>query len=454
MSLIDSESGAEMCCPDQYEGPEDFAAAIFESNAEDGFISKARFIGLGHLLFRFAQEQGEGPERDLKRMITDMAGPFAEKEKCKDAAKEIVKKVGSEVIPFVAGEIFDWIDRDENKGICQDELDCAITACMQGVSAAFGLIFKALDKDGNGTLSAEELSEFFANLVRIGGKCALVFINVFASTFKDDMSEGVAQEAFTHLDSNEDDMLEKSDLEDMLEGLTQMKEQIQMVKEGMDESADGPEAIICQLLFGSIDKCKAAGDVDPEAFYNLFDTMMNEQIDQMRALANNPDVCPAPPEIVDKLMPFVDTAITALQGAFKHNMKAVTDAYFALLDANSDGIVQNSELMALAGIIDVDTSAQDTFDGLYSMVDTDGDGNITKQEFVAFLKKLFDLAVVSLQNAVGVYQAVINAVAAAFFQFFIEAVSEGGQLTREKFDEIAEAFAEDGPEVLMAPLMM
>lgn len=449
-------SGAEMPNPESgdFDGPEQFAAAVFEKNAEDGAISKDRFIGLGHCLFQLFQEQGEGPERDIKRMIRDMAGPFAEKEKCKNAAQEIVANIGSEVIPFVAGEVFDWMDRDQNKGVCQDELNCAITAAMEGPAAAFGMIFQALDKDKSGSLSAAELSEFFARLVGIGGKCALVFINTFSSTFKDDMADGAAEEVFGHLDSNEDGLIEKGDLEDMLQGLTMMKEQVGMMKEQVSEMGEGPEAMIFQLMTGSIDKCKAAGDVNPEAFFDLFDKIMNEQIDQFRALTKNVDALPVPPEIVEKFMPFVETAITALQAAFKENMKAVTDAYFTLLDANSDGIVSNSELMAVAGIFDADTSAQDTFDGLFAMVDTDGDGNISKAEFVDFIKKVFDLVVCSLKNAVSVYQAIINAVAAAFFKFFIEAIAGGGELSEDKFTELAAAFAEDGPEVLMQPLMM
>eukprot|EP00656_Telonema_subtile_P002272 TRINITY_DN109_c0_g1_i1.p1 TRINITY_DN109_c0_g1~~TRINITY_DN109_c0_g1_i1.p1 ORF type:complete len:462 (+),score=170.24 TRINITY_DN109_c0_g1_i1:174-1559(+) len=451
-------SGANMPDPTEFEGPEEFATVLFDSNQTDGAIDRDRFIGLGHCLFQAAREEGDGPEKDLKRMIRDMAGPFADKDKCKDAAKEIVDKVGSEVVPYVAGQLFDWMDRDQSNGISKDEIDCAITCAMSGPMSILvaenegkpSLIFSAIDKNKSGSLSSEELSEFLANLVKLAGKCLLVFINVFASTFKDDLADGATGELFENLDMNEDGFLDKEELADMVEGLTMMKEQLKMVSE---MGCEGPEGMVLALIGNGIETCKNAGDLEPQALFDLFENLMNAQVGQLEGLVSNEEALPVPPEIVEKFKPFLDIAIAALKDAFKVNMKEVTDAYFHLLDANSDGIVQNSELMAFVGIFDTETSAEDTFNGLFAMVDTDGDGKISKDETVEFIKKVFDLGVVSVKNAIEVYQAIINAVAQAFLKFFIQAIAGGDELTQDKFQEIAGAFAQDGPEVLLAPLM-
>jgi len=446
-------SGAELPSPDGFEGPNDFALAVFEKNEQGGSISKERFIGLAHCCFQVAQEQGATPERDIRHMLKEFAGPFGDSEKAKDAANEIIGKLTSEVIPFVASEIFDVLDGDKNKGISKEEIDVAITAAMQGPSAAFGMLFKAVDKDGSGSLSAQELSNFSANIVKMAGKCALVFINVFAATFKDDMVDGAVHEIFDHLDRNEDGFLDKEELADMLGGLTMMKEQLGQIKEQMSMMG-GPAAMVFEMLTSTVNQWKAAGDLNHDGFYHLFETLLNTQVDQLRTLAHDGEAIPVPPEIVAKFMPFVETGITALQEAFKINMKAVTDAYFNLMDANSDGIVQHHELMAVIGLVDADTTAEQCFDGLFAMVDSDKDGKISKDETVAFFKKLFDLAVVGAKNAVEVYQAIINAVAAEFFKFFIQQIAGGDDLSADKFEEIASAFAQDGPEVLLAPLMM
>eukprot|EP00657_Telonema_sp_P-1_P010826 TRINITY_DN542_c0_g1_i1.p1 TRINITY_DN542_c0_g1~~TRINITY_DN542_c0_g1_i1.p1 ORF type:complete len:312 (+),score=144.56 TRINITY_DN542_c0_g1_i1:120-1055(+) len=304
--------------------------------------------------------------------------------------------------------------------------------------------------------STEELSQFFANLVQLGGKCALVFINVFASTFKDDLADGAVGALFQQLDENEDGFLDKEELSALREGVEAGKEHFNMMFEmmsGEDAMCDPGMAIAFKLMTQTMDRCKAAGDMAPEAFYELSESVLEAQIKEVRELVTG-DSLPVPPEIIEKFLPFIDTAFDTLQSAFKDNMRAVTDAYFEILDANSDGVLQQSELMAIVGIVDKDVSAEDAFEGLFAMVDSDGDGKISADEGTAFAKKVFDLVVCSLQNGVAVYQAVINAVAQVFLKFFLDAIAGGEELTSEKFQEIAASFAEDGPESLMAPLMM
>jgi len=278
MASTHDESGASFPDPESFGGPEEFATALFDANAEDGSIGKDRFVGLGHCCFESMCKLNEGPEADVKRMLRGILGPMGEKEKCKDAAKEIVTKVGSEVVPFVAAEIFDWMDQDKDKGVTREELDVAITAAMQGPAAAFGMIFQA-------------------------------------------------------------------------------------------------------------------------------------------------------------------------------NMKSVSEAYFDLLDADSDGIIQSNELMAIGGIFDKKTTVDQSFDSLFAMADTDGDGSIDKAESSAFVMKCIALMVSSAKGGVAVYQNVAIAMAGEFFKLLLESVCGGEELTKEQFGELAQGFAEDGPEALMGALM-
>eukprot|EP00658_Telonema_sp_P-2_P009996 TRINITY_DN1373_c0_g1_i1.p1 TRINITY_DN1373_c0_g1~~TRINITY_DN1373_c0_g1_i1.p1 ORF type:complete len:448 (-),score=164.21 TRINITY_DN1373_c0_g1_i1:391-1734(-) len=444
-NTTDPNTGAVLPHPEECGGPEEFAKSVFELNEQDGAVSRERFVALAHLLFDLARSEGSGPDNDVKHMVRDFAGPFGDSEKIMEAAKEIVDKVSAEVVPFVAGEVFEWMDRDSSKGICKDEIDMAITACMSGPEAAFGMVFSAVDKDGNGSLSTEEMSDYFTNLIKMAGKCAHVVVNVFASTFKDDIADGVSGELFRELDANGDDFLDKEETHMMKDGLEMLKQQLAMA-----DQMGPPADMIMGVLQREIKACKEAGDVCPDKFFALFEKLFYQNLATIKETASNPEMVPIPYE---KIQPFVESAEEALKSGFAPNIRPITDAYFAILDANSDGIVQNSELMALMGIFDQDTSPEDSFNGMFAMVDSAGNGKISKDEGIAFIKKLFDFGVGCAKGGIDLYQVLIAAVAKTFIKFFLDGLADGEELTKEKFDEIAVAFAENGPEVLLAPML-
>merc|ERR1712166_800239 len=291
---------------------------------------------------------------------------------------------------------------------------------QEGPSAAFGMIFQAIDHNKDGKLSATELSKFFAKLVEIAGKCALVFINVFAATFKDDLVDGITEEAFRHLDEDE----------------------------------DGVQKECFDFMMSLVHECKNAGDLDKDASHALLTKFVESEIELGRKLLKNEDgELPIPGEIVDKVMPFIEITITTILSSFQTHMKEVSEAYFNLLDADSDGILQNSELMALVGVFDTDMTAEQSFDSLFAMVDTNADGKIENAECTEFFKKSFDAGVCVAKNLVELYKAVGVAVSAAFFKFLIDTIAGGEDLTEEKFNELAQGFAQDGPEVLLGALM-
>merc|ERR1711935_66392 len=446
MASTHDESGASFPDPESFGGPEEFATALFDANAEDGSIGKDRFVGLGHCCFESMCKLNEGPEADVKRMLRGILGPMGEKEKCKDAAKEIVTKVGSEVVPFVAAEIFDWMDQDKDKGVTREELDVAITAAMQGPAAAFGMIFQAIDHNKDEKLSCEELSQFFAKLAAVGGKCALVFIDVCAATFKDDIADTFTDGAFDQLDANGDGALDKEELSDLCEVLGQMKQGFASGECQADP--EGPQKQVYDLLVSFIEKCRNAGDLDKAAFHNFLTEIVDAEIEFGRKVLNSGEF-PVPPELIEKFMPIIETAIKAFQEAFQANMKSVSEAYFDLLDADSDGIIQSNELMAIGGIFDKKASVDQSFYSLFAMADTDGDGSIDKAESSAFVMKCIALMVSSAKGGVAVYQNVAIAMAGEFFKLLLESVCGGEELTKEQFGELAQGFAEDGPEALM-----
>lgn len=136
-------------------------------------------------------------------------------------------------------------------------------------------------------------------------------------------------------------------------------------------------------------------------------------------------------------------------------MRPICDSYFELLDANNDCILQNDELMTLLNIFSTDEniSAEDKFNALFALVDTDGDGKCDKNECVEFGHKCYDVGVASVKSAVEIYQEIAKAVAVGFFALFMQKIAGGDELTKDQFNDLASSFEEHGPEVLLAPLM-
>lgn len=460
-TVTHEETGGVFLLPDQYDGPEEWASALFEKNQEGGSINKEKFRGIGHGVFHLVVKENR-MKGDLKRAITDMIpGEMADEDAVKEAAKTVIEKVGQEVVPFVADQIFDWLDRDKDKGVTETEIKIAIQLFKdaeeedKGPETAFGMLFQAIDSDSNGKLSVDELSEFFASFVNLAGKCALTFINVVSETFRDDMVDQVVGIGFSQLDENSDGKLDKDELAMMVMGLEQMTEGLKQAREFADEP---PQKLILDIIERSVKMCTEAGDLSPEGFHDLCCKCSEENIDHVRDFMNKgveEGELPIPPPLLEIITPFVDIAQDTFKSATRNSLRPLSDAYFELLDADSDGTLTNAELMSLMNLFSTDEgiTGEDKFHALFSIVDTDGDGSIDKAEGTAFGHKSYDLAVASAKFGVQLYQEMAKAVANKVFHFFIEKIAGGEELSQETFNELASGFAEHGPEVLMAPLM-
>jgi Ca2+-binding EF-hand superfamily protein len=389
--------------------------------------------------------------KDLARTIRDMSGRMAEDGKAKDAADTILQKVGEEVVPFVAESIFDFLDSNRDSGVSKDEIDCAVQGMMQGPEAVFHMLFTIIDKNRNGSLSVDEIAEFFKELVTLYGNCLLVFINVFAANFKEDMIDGVVEQAFAALDANGDGALDKEELAPMTEGLMAMSQGIEQMTEAAED--DPVAKMVKELLDDTIARCSTVGDCSPDGFYQLCCDLVDACCQSCYDFLHS-DELPIPPEMLEKFGSFITDLKDALVQSCKDTMRPVTDAYFELLDADGDGTLQTAELMALVNVFTAGGDVDEKFNALFHIVDTDGDGKCDCQEVQAFMKKGFDIAVATGKNCVEVYLAVVKAVAHTLFAFFVKQFTSGGdEMSAEQFKELSGSFAQDGPEALLAPLM-
>jgi len=460
--VVHEETGGTFLLPDGFDGPKEWSAALFEANADGGSINREKFQGIGHCVFHLVAKERR-MKREMTGAILEIAGNFpgGDEDRCKEAAKTVVQKVGEEVVPYVANQLFDWLDRDKDKGVSQAEVEAAMNLFMEaeeedkGPEAAFGMLFDVIDTDGNKKLSTDEISAFFAKFVDVAGDCVLAFINVVSATFRDEMVDGVVNAAFEALDQNGDGKLDKEELAMMIGGLEQMGAGLAEARANCD---DGPEKMIIDAINETVETCNDAGDLSPEGFYELCNKLTDKRVQYMTSFIDQgvaEGELPLPPPLYEAIKPLIDTGVETLLKTFKETVRPVTDSYFDLLDANSDGVLQHDELMALMNVFSADQSisAEDKFNALFALVDTDGDGQIDNSEGTAFGGKGYDLAVDTAKFGVGVYQAIAKAVAQAFIKFFVEKLAGGDELSQDAFNSLAGTFAEQGPEALMAPLM-
>lgn len=391
-------------------------------------------------------------------MIKDMVGPIAEKEQIQEASEEIVQKVSQEVIPYVTDNLFKIIDRDGDGGLVKTEIEFIMKSLEQDPAACFGMLFEVIDQNGDGKLEASEVGTFFKEILKLGGDTAKVFITVFAATFKDTAIGQVLDEIFSNLDENGDDRLDQDELQGIRAGFQEGKNALKEFSE-----QPGPWEIVFELLKTELEALNAAGDMNHEQFYALFNTLLQKQMSQCNKILHDEDKGVAPPELIKAHKDLIATMFESIEEAFGEAMREPIDAYFNLLDANSDGIISQEELSALTGLIDMEASGEECFDRIIKIMEApnkeEDQGVITREEATTFMGKLFDLFTSSVKGAVDFYLAVLSKIAVPVFSTLITKIVQSGDsetentISRDKFTEIAQAFAEDGPEVLLAPLM-
>lgn len=473
------ETGAWFCNPDNTEGPEEFIDLLFEKNAENGALRKDKFRGIGHCMFHVIAT-AEGAERKLAQMIAEafpereMLQQFSSEETVLEAARTVLDRIEQEVVPFVADELFKVLDRDKDKGVSKEEALMTMQAVAED-GHPFGMLFQVLDVNGDKALSVDEMSEFFASVANLAGSVATMVINVVSSALRDDLVDGMCGIAFGMLDANGDDKLDQEELAEFkevavheigawperMEDAKQMfsdvsdPEDVQSIMQKVEEGELAPHdvqaLVVYTVILKAVKACSEAGDLSPDGLSALCANSSLEFLETMRKM-----MVPLLPVPEAMLAPILDAGQDALKATTQSSMKPLTDAYFALLDSDGDGTLQNAELMAIPSVFAPgdDSSAEDKFQRIFRILDTDGDGSVDKDESVAFGHKLYDIVVASAKFGVSTYQELAKAVARAFIHMYISKVAEdGATLSEEQFMQLAAAFEEDGPGALLGPMM-
>jgi len=442
--------------PSDTEDPASYVEALMAAYGPDN-ISEASFLAMVADGIAFAEASGALNIADFQEQAAEMAGGVGiDEDKVKTVSDDVINKVKQIIIPFIGGEIFRWFDRDGGGGVSKDEM-MAIVSLAQGgdpMEICKDFVWNVLDKNGDGELSNEEISSFLAQIFQIGAKTAHCVIDTFATAFRGDVTQVIVQQAFNALDGDGDGFIDEDELAMVKGGLEQMSAQL---KEVCDEGEAEPPLM---LLLEDAKACKAwlateakdGADMDKFMAFNM--TLMQGRIDTCMKLLESEEVTDVvPPAIMTKIMEFVPAVVEALKAVTKEKIGAISQAAFTLMDANKDGKLDEEEILALGGLFDPDRDVDLKFSSLLAMIDADGDKKVSPDELTEFAGKLFDLIVCVAQTGVDIYAAIATVVAANGIKFAMGKIAGGDRISKDKYAELMAQVEEDGPEVLMGPLM-
>jgi len=447
--------------PEECGDPVSFVDALLAEYGPE--ISEEKFV----LMFKegaaFAKAQGQDPISEMQSQMVEMGeGAGIESEKVTEVSNDAIAKVQDIIIPFVAAEIFKWLDRDSSKGVSKDEIMFFASMAMEGEEKAMevckSLLWSVLDKNGDGKISSAELSAFVAEILQLLAKVAHCVVDTLSTAFKGDVMQVIVGQAFANLDADNDGFIDEAELEMVKQMLEQMQGELQGLSTADPEDVPVP----VKLMLEDVKACKAfateqaSGGADLAKVVAFNRTLLDGRIAFAKKMLDDDETfeeLPIPPTILAKIREFGEPVMAAISKIMDDKLETITKCIFDICDANSDGKLDEDEFLGIAGVMDHERSVEDKFSSFLGLIDTDGDKKVSPDELKEFAGKVFDAGVCGAQIGIDLYAEIAKTVAALAIAFLLEKMVGADEVTKEKVDEILGQVMEDGPECLLGPLM-
>jgi Ca2+-binding EF-hand superfamily protein len=447
--------------PQECGDPVSFVDALLAEYGPE--ISEEKFV----LMFKdgaaFAKGEAGDPISEMQSQIVEMGeGVGIESDKVTAVSNDAIAKVQDIIVPFVAAEIFKWLDRDSSKGVSKDEIMFFASMAMEGEEKAMevckSFLWSVLDKNGDGKLSSEELSGFVAEILQLVAKVAHCVIDTFATAFRSDVMQVIQGQAFANLDADNDGFIDEAELAMVKDGLEQLQGELQELSTADAEDIPVP----VKMMLEDVKACKAfateqaSGGADLAKVVAFNRTLLDGRIAFFKKMLDDDDTfeeLPIPPAILAKIRGFAEPVMAAISHTMDEKLETMVKCIFDICDANKDGKLDEDEFLGIAGLMDHERSVEDKFSGFLALIDTDGDKKVSPDELKEFAGKVFDAGVCGAQIAIDLYAEIAKTVAALAIAFLLEKMVGADEVTKEKVDEMIGTVMEDGPESLLAPLM-
>jgi len=447
--------------PQEAGEPEAFVDALIAEYGPE--ISEAKFLQMASEGVAFARAEFAAPILEMQGQAVQMGQQVGvEGGKIQEVSDDAIGKIEDIIVPFVATEVFKWLDRDSNKGVSKDEIMFFISAAMKGeeemMSICQGFLWQTLDKDGNGSLSTAEVSGFVAEILQLAAKVSHCVIDTFATAFKGDAIQVIVGQAFQNLDADNDGFIDEGELQMVKEGLEGLQRELQQISTADDEDVPVP----VKLMLEDVKACKAfateqaSGGADLAKVVAFNRTLLDGRMAFCKKMLDDDETfeeLPIPPAILAKIREFGEPVMAAINKTMDDKLETITKCIFDICDANKDGKLDEDEFLGIAGVMDHERSVEDKFSCFLGLIDTDGDKQVSPDELTEFASKVFDAGVCGTQIGIDLYAEIAKVVAKLAIEFVLGKVCGGDELSKEKFDELLGTVLEDGPEALLGPLM-
>jgi Ca2+-binding EF-hand superfamily protein len=426
-------------------------------------ISEEKFVLMFKEGTEYAKAEGEDPISEMQGQMVAMGeGAGIEPEKVTEVSNDAIAKVQDIIIPFVAAEIFKWLDRDSSKGVSKDEIMFFASMAMEGQEKSMevckSLLWSVLDKNGDGKISSAELSAFVAEILQLLAKVAHCVVDTLSTAFKGDVMQVIVGQSFANLDADNDGFIDEAELEMVKQGLEKLQGELQELSTADDEDIPVP----VKLMLEDVKACKAfateqaSGGADLAKVVAFNKTLLDGRMAFCKKMLDDDETfeeLPIPPAILAQIREFGEPVMAAINRICDDKLETITKCIFDICDANSDGKLDEDEFLGIAGVMDHERSVEDKFSSFLGLIDTDGDKKVSPDELKEFAGKVFDAGVCGTQIGIDLYAEVAKTVAALAIAFLLEKLVGADEVTKEKVDEILGQVMEDGPECLLGPLM-
>lgn len=192
------------------------------------------------------------------------------------------------------------------------------------------------------------------------------------------------------------------------------------------------DALLPAAMDGSLDKAKYCAVVK-----ELGTKMMEEEDIFAQSMAMNPEMEVMPPAAKAML----EETLNQCKATFAETSEELYGASFDLFAV--DGKMNAQQLDTSLTLL-LPKTAEEKFNQIWTMIDTDGDSKITDEEMKAFINKFMDMCIAIGHYTISVYKTLGEALVAKVATVCIEAKDPNG-LTFQQAIEIAQ----EGPNYAM-----
>ena len=304
-------------------------------------------------------------------------------------------------------DIFRFIDHDGNGDMSKDEWMTFIQSIMgmmsspeEGMQAVMDFMFTVMDKDDSKTLEVEEVIAFNSKILEILMDFARAAIECLARSAREATEKEAVDQAFAALDADGDGLLTAEEVfggfpAPLLDVVMQVPK---LLKGAAEDTCDLNTAKSAKELMKTLKLFVQLATVGAgkEAFFEKVKSDMVEKLEWGLGAFNDAFKDGVGDEYAATFKAqqrhLTETVEGMKTGVFDKDLRALSDSIFDVIDQDGDGTISASEVkvytdMFLEECVD-SAAAKSRLLAVFNALDLNGNGVVSKDELMALVGKI------------------------------------------------------------------